>query len=81
MPYVKTKHRHLQAGIDNHLEMLKVSNQQLGQALQLALKERDDALAQVEILQDIIQRMVVIPQYKPPGISMEMRLDWNRWKG
>jgi hypothetical protein len=80
MPYVKTKYKHLQGEIDNHLEMLKVSNRQLGQALQLALKERDDALAQVKILQDVIQRMVVIPQYKPP-ITVEMLHDWNVWKG
>jgi hypothetical protein len=55
MMYVKKKYAHLEAEVFEFTKMLQATNQQLGLAVMQALKERDAALAQVDILKEVLR--------------------------
>lgn len=54
MPYVKTKYAHLESEVANYMRNLEISNQQMGCAIMQLFRERDAALAQVEVLKSVI---------------------------
>jgi hypothetical protein len=53
--YVKKKYARLEDEGFEFIKMLQATNQQLGLAVMQALKERDAALAQVDILKEVLR--------------------------
>jgi hypothetical protein len=55
LAYVKTKYTHLERQTADHIKNLQISNQQMGMAIIQLFRERDAALAQVEVLKSLIK--------------------------